>query len=529
MNPDQCVLMRLAVALILLASSVTGFSPAQGMEAGHMSLVPKAVCGPSDRTESVQGEVTLAERFAPDPKKAYACNLELVGEFVGEGSPFSSVAYDNCAYYTTTVSPGMKNPGVVTLDVSNPRNPHPTAYLDSPGMLYANESLETHKGRQLLVGSAAWVNTQFDVYDLSKGCTHPTLLSSTSFPRTLVHSGHFAPDGMTFYGAMWSGTAMPAGSSYAYPKRTRNDPPPSALFVIDMSDPAKPHLLDTWIPLGENWRTHSASVNKDGTRVYLTIYRELDDYLKSPHANGLLVLDSSDFQARRPSPQFRIVSTLFWDDSHYAQYALPVTVKERSYVVFTDVAGAIGAGAWGGSGATERVPSCDSGKPNYGFARLVDITDERKPVTVAKLLLEVDDPTNCNKVKYDPALGFKYGSEGCGVDNDRDAHLLACGYLEGGLRVFDIRDVTHPREIAYYKPPAVGSATRAGNPNALVTIASYAKGQEGAGRTADQVVRPTFHGAGDNLEIWFNSGDNGFQIVRFTDEFKAREKDLFAT
>jgi hypothetical protein len=89
--------------------------------------------------------------------------------------------------------------------------------------------------------------------------------------------------------------------------------------------------------------------------------------------------------------------------------------------------------------------------------------------------------------------------------------------------------VTHPREIAYYKPPAVGTATRAGNPNASVKAASYAQGGGKPGRTADQVLRPTFHGAGDNLEIWFNSGDNGFQIVRFTDEFKAREKDLFAT
>jgi hypothetical protein len=35
------------------------------------------------------------------------------------------------------------------------------------------------------------------------------------------------------------------------------------------------------------------------------------------------------------------------------------------------------------------------------------------------------------------------------------------------------------------------------------------------------------NGNGSQLEIWVVGADNGFQILRFTDNFKALHKDLF--
>ncbi len=66
--------------------------------------VPKAICGPEDHTESgLQGQTTVDERSSGDSERAYNCNLELVGEYRGEGAySQDGPAYDgDCAYYGT--------------------------------------------------------------------------------------------------------------------------------------------------------------------------------------------------------------------------------------------------------------------------------------------------------------------------------------------------------------------------------------------------------------------------------------------
>src|SRR5215472_4228856 len=66
--------------------------------------VPKAICGPGDHTESgFQGQTTTQERFSGDSERAFNCNLELVGEFRGEGAySQDGPAYaGDCAYYGT--------------------------------------------------------------------------------------------------------------------------------------------------------------------------------------------------------------------------------------------------------------------------------------------------------------------------------------------------------------------------------------------------------------------------------------------
>jgi hypothetical protein len=525
--------MRFAAVIASIAAAAITLSACHKQEqataaATPVKLVHKAVCGAGDRPESVQGEVTLAERFAPGAKAAFKCNLELVGQYVGEGSSFSSTVYDHCAYYSTWISPRLEHPGVTVLDVSDPHQPKATAWLDDPGMLYANESLQADAKQKILVGAGAWDSTAFYAYDLSQDCAHPKLISATSLPATLIHYGRFGPDGKLFYGAIWTGAETPEGY-YASPKYRPGDPPPSAFYVIDMANPAKPRTIATWVPKDKTWLSHSATVSADGNRAYVTMLRELDDQLKSPNVNGLVILDISDFQARKTNPQVRVVGTDFWDDSHYAQFAYPVTVKGKPYIVFTDASGSIGAGKWGHE-ADDKVPdnSCDSGKPSHGFARLIDISDEKHPKTVSRLILEVSDPKRCRDVMLDPAMGYKYGTEACSTDNDGDAHILACAQFEGGIRVFDIRNPAAPREIAYYKPPAVGNAFRAANPEQTQGMVAPGdpRGAK-AGRTADMTIRPNFHRANGELQIWFNSLDNGFQVLRFTDDFRKREKALF--
>src|SRR5436853_1659521 len=121
-----------AVPGLLLSASIAS---AQVISSdGFPASVPKAICGPNDHTESgLQGETTQQERFSGDSERAYNCNLELVGEYRGDGAySQDGPAYDgDCAYYgTDRVTSLQQNLGITVIDASDPRHPRPTAYLN---------------------------------------------------------------------------------------------------------------------------------------------------------------------------------------------------------------------------------------------------------------------------------------------------------------------------------------------------------------------------------------------------------------
>src|SRR3979411_926716 len=114
-----------AVPGLLLSAAIAS---AQAISSdGFPASVPKAICGPGDHTESgLQGETSQQERFSGDSERAYNCNLELVGQYRGEGakSQGGPAYFGNCAYYVTANNPQQQRHGVVVVDASDPRNPH---------------------------------------------------------------------------------------------------------------------------------------------------------------------------------------------------------------------------------------------------------------------------------------------------------------------------------------------------------------------------------------------------------------------
>ncbi len=436
--------------------------------------VPKAACGPNDKPETaLQGQVPAALRASGF--QGFNCNLQLIGQSRGDGASwqhafFKDRAGHNCAYYDTS-SPvnGTANRthlGTVVIDVSNPTNPTPTAYLSSLAMLDPWESLKVNAQRQLLGGedgTNATGTSQLDLYDISGDCTHPQLLSSVAtgtaangdgaaLPTGQIlagHEGNFSPDGLTWYSGD-RGT-------------------PKKYTATDISNTTHPKLLGTWtLPQSVPTTaitTHGLTVSDDGTRAYVSHAGRMQDgragvdLLMSPPANGILILDVSDFQKRLPNPQFRQVGVLLWRDGGQMQHTIPMTIGGKSYLV-----------------------AIEEGGPSSS-----DMTGWRAACAAAS---------------------FTYGSHYCSVDNRHNATTLACGYFNSGIRVFDIRDPVRPKEIAYYNPPGTTTGSPGSNHFARVPAQWVAGGPD----WCNAQVR--LDAATASLQT--TCQDNGFLSLRFT-------------
>src|SRR5205085_9207394 len=69
---------------------------------------------------------------------------------------------------------------------------------------------------------------------------------------------------------------------------------------------------------------HDLEFSKDGNTAYVSMLASGN----AAAANGLVIMDVSDFQQRRPKPAHRVIGTITWDDGSVgAQNALPITVK----------------------------------------------------------------------------------------------------------------------------------------------------------------------------------------------------------
>jgi hypothetical protein len=466
-------------ALVLLAFTGLGLggcgsddSPAA--DPGPVPLtVPKvATCSAGDKPESaLQGQVPAALRQAG--YAGFNCNLKLVGQAQGEGGNWSSATFVDgggrtCAYHSTaapadatgTPIPGRVNPGVPVIDITNRATPTRVSSLTTPAMLDPWESLRVNYRRQILIadnGQNGGGGPEVDIYDLSGDCRTPQLLGSISVAAgnnggvtpargPIGHEGNVAPDGLTYY----------IGD-------LRSD----MYHAVDISNTTKPKLISSFdMRTGSlvGGRPHGLSVSNDGTRAYfVSLYGlpfnspgEVSDP-NAPLSNGFYIIDTSQVQARTPNAQMTVVAAVAFKDGTIAQHTIPATINGKAYLVMVDEGGSAGLAD---ATNTNLNAACAANLSPFPLARIYDINNETQPKLASKLMLETHDPKNCAQVAPDVVglTTFTYGSHYCSVDNRDNATLLVCGYMNSGIRAFDIRNPERPREIAYYNPgPTTGT------------------------------------------------------------------------
>ena len=428
--------------------------PIQQNSEPPLRATPQLRCGRGSHPEpGIQGRVP-----AGSATHGLNCNDALVGH-QGKSGGFKVFRYVDtrghvCAFYDTALLFPINalhfsgdSLGVAVLDMSHPSHPRQTATLREPPMLSPHESLNLNPRRGLLaavLGNPDTYPGMVSVYDVHRDCRHPTLDSSSVVAR-LGHESGFSSDGRTFYA---TSTAT------------------QGITAVDLTDPKNPHAV--W---QGNVLAHGMSLSGDGNRAYIA----------NPTGGYMLILDTSEIQARRSHPQAREISRLTWRSATIPQNAIPFTRDGRAYVLEFDEYTASFRG-----GSSDQV----------GAARIIDISNERKPHVVSNLRLQVNQPREHHQASGDPGSTNPlqgYAAHYCNIPTRSDPLVVACSFISSGLRVFDISDLRRPREIAYYVAPTRSEPENGFSPSDFA------------------MSKPAF---APGRQIWFSDGPTGFYAVR---------------
>ncbi|HEV7363590.1 MAG TPA: hypothetical protein VGN71_04305, partial [Solirubrobacteraceae bacterium] len=352
---------------------------------------PLVPCGPGSRPQpGVDGRVP-----AGSAKDGLSCNVSLVGHQGTEGG-FKVLRYIDaggreCAFYDTTLmfplnalNPGAGSEGVAVLDMSNPSHPVQTDTLTTTPMLSPHESLNLNTKRGLLAAVNGNLSTEpgfVSIYDVHADCRHPVLQSNGPFAR-FGHESGFSPDGKTFYA---TSTAL------------------QSITAIDVTNPQTPHAI--W---HGNVFSHGMSLSGDGNRAYI-----------ADPKGTMLILDTSQIQARKANPQAREISRLTWHASSIPQNAIPFTEHGHPYVLEFDE-------------YDQSTLNPNGDKDLVGAARIIDISDETKPYVVSNLRLQVDQPAEHAAAANDPGGSGApqgYAAHYCNIPSRVDPKVVACSFI----------------------------------------------------------------------------------------------------
>jgi hypothetical protein len=322
-----------------------------------------------------------------------------------------------------------------------------------------------NKRRGLLVaemGTAATLPGVLEIYDVKSDCRHPKRLSTT-VSSLFGHESGFAPDGRTFYA---SGTV-------------------AGLAAIDVSDPRRPRTI--FHELGVQY--HGMRLSDDGRTLYAAHIGEPGP--GGLTGGGLRILDVSDIQERKPNPDVTTLSSLTWSGGSIPQVAEPFTRNGHEYLLEVDEF--VDLFSVQGLTNLQEAP--------VGAARIINVDDPRHPKVVSNVRLAVHQPDahSSRQQLQDPGAWFPaqgYAAHYCGMPTRNNPKIAGCSMILSGLRLFDIRDVQHPREVAYFNRPVVRQK---------LTV---------FGSGAYAMSQPAWDPA--NNSVWYTDTNSGFYVVRLT-------------
>ena len=132
-----------------------------------------------------------------------------------------------------------------------------------------------------------------------------------------------------------------------------------------------------------------------------------------------------------------------------------------------------------------------------GAARIIDISNERRPRVISNLRLQINQPGHHRAAADDPGASSPvqgYAAHYCNLPSRVNPKVVACSFIASGLRVFDISKLRSPKEIAYFVAPTRPEA------------------ENGYQASNFAMSQPAF--AAKRREVWFSDGATGFYVLR---------------
>jgi len=224
-----------------------------------------------------------------------------------------------------------------------------------------------------------------------------------------------------------------------------------------------------------------------------------------------VILDVSQVQERKPSPKVREISRLTWNPVSVPQNALPTRIDGKPYLLEFDEFGF----------RFNTVSPADT----VGAARIISISNPKHPRVVSNLRLKVNQPHAHKAADSDPsalpAPYFNYAAHYCAIPREVNPQIVACSFINSGLRVFNISDPRHPREVAYFvsppQPPrSSGAAARHAIWGCTVGSRHFGAAQPPGVEPASDLAmsQPAFDPA--KREVWYSDATTGFYSLRLS-------------
>jgi hypothetical protein len=366
-------------------------------------------CGAQDKPETgIAGDVPLVDQLSGRADEGYNCGVAVVGysSLGGRGGNANMAWSGDCAYVTGN--------GIAVLDVHDPAHPRQVTTLYGPGSsaavetIHAMDAPDRHvlvAGRYGLFGFKGEGGTgPIDIYDTTD-CTHPKLLSTIELPDN-VHNLTLTADARRVYSTLPLQAADL--TDLRHPKFLGN-------LEDDLQADGVSHLE----------YAHEAWPSPDGTRLYIGGQIVGDE--------ELIVMDIHDWPHRR--------ATVVGRTPLPGHSIRPATIGGKPFLINSDesVVSPTAKGC---------VPDLTPvGGPSQPY--LTDISDERAPHAVSQFRLPINEPQNCLR---EIASGVNASVHYQDVDDAADTHFAMLSMWNAGMRIVDVRDPYHQREVAYFNP-----------------------------------------------------------------------------